>query len=96
MLSFGKRNGQYVLSVCPWLFIGCHAYEGVYFGGSKELALNLPRKQIDVITFKSSIELGAFGGVNESRDNVYLAIGATGTVAGRLQIPKGSPVFAGK
>lgn len=73
-----------------------NTYQGVYFGGSKELALNLPSKQIDVITFNSSIELGAFGGVNDSRDNVYLAIGANGTVAGRLQIPKRSPVFAGK
>ena len=73
-----------------------NTYEGIYFGGSKELALNLPSKQIDVITFNSSIELGAFGGVNDSRDYLYLAIGANGTVAGRLQIPKGSPVFAGK
>ncbi|UKI36773.1 MAG: hypothetical protein L6V93_00390 [Clostridiales bacterium] len=73
-----------------------NTYQGIYFGGSKELALNLPSKQIDVITFDSLIELGAFGGVNDSRDNVYLAIGANGTVAGRLQIPKGSPVFAGK
>ncbi len=44
-----------------------NTYQGVYFGGSKELALNLPSKQIDVITFDSSIELGAFGGVNDSR-----------------------------
>lgn len=73
-----------------------NTYEGIYFGGSKELALNLPSKQIDVITFDSLIELGAFGGVNDSRDYLYLAIGANGTVAGRLQIPKRSPVFAGK
>ena len=71
-------------------------YEGIYFGGSKELALNLPSKQIDVITFDSSIELGAFGGVNDSKDKVYLAIGANGKVAGRVQIPSGSPVLAGK
>ena len=71
-------------------------YEGIYFGGSKELALNLPSKQIDVITFDSSIELGAFGGVNNSKDYLYLAIGANGTVAGRVQIPKSSPVLAGK
>ncbi len=31
-----------------------NTYEGIYFGGSKELALNLPSKQIDVITFDSS------------------------------------------
>ena len=73
-----------------------NTYQGVYFGGSKELALNLPSKQIDVITFDSSIELGAFGGVNDSRDKVYLAIGANGKVAGRVQIPSGSPVLAGK
>ena len=73
-----------------------NTYEGVYFGGSKELALNLPSKQIDVITFDSSIELGAFGGVNNSKDYLYLAIGANGTVAGRVQIPKSSPVLAGK
>ena len=73
-----------------------NTYQGIYFGGSKELALNLPSKQIDVITFDSSIELGAFGGVNDSKDKVYLAIGANGTVAGRVQIPSGSPVLAGK
>lgn len=73
-----------------------NTYEGIYFGGSKELALNLPSKQIDVITFDSSIELGAFGGVNNSKDYLYLAIGANGTVAGRVQIPKSSPVLAGK
>ena len=42
------------------------------------------------------IELGAFGGVNDSKDKVYLAIGANGKVAGRVQIPSGSPVLAGK
>ncbi len=73
-----------------------NTYQGIYFGGSKELALNLPSKQIDVITFDSSIELGAFGGVNDGKDKVYLAIGANGTVAGRVQIPSGSPVLAGK
>ena len=73
-----------------------NTYEGIYFGGSKELALNLPSKQIDVITFDSSIELGAFGGVNNCKDYLYLAIGANGTVAGRVQIPKSSPVLAGK
>lgn len=73
-----------------------NTYEGIYFGGSKELALNRPSKQIDVITFDSSIELGAFGGVNNSKDYLYLAIGANGTVAGRVQIPKSSPVLAGK
>lgn len=71
-------------------------YEGIYFGGSKELALNLPSKRIDLIKFNSSVELGAFGGLNDSKDNLYLAIGANGTVAGRVQIPSNSPVLAGK
>lgn len=72
------------------------AYKGIYFGGSKELALNLPSKQIDLIKFNSYLELGAFGGVNDNKDKVYLAIGANGTVAGRVQIPSNSPVLAGK
>ena len=62
----------------------------------KELALNLPSKQIDVITFDSSIELGAFGGVNNSKDYLYLAIGANGTVAGRVQIQKVVPSLPAK
>ena len=34
--------------------------------------------------------------MNDSKDNLYLAIGANGTVAGRVQIPSNSPVLAGK
>ena len=40
-----------------------------------------------MIVLKSSIELGAFGGVNENKDKLYLGIGANGKVQGILQIP---------
>lgn len=73
-----------------------NTYTGIYFGGSKELALNLPSKQIDVIAVNTAIEMGAFGGVNAAKNQVYLGIGANGTVAGRVQIPSNSPVLAGK
>lgn len=62
-------------------------YKGIYLAGSEELELNLPSKTIDVIVLKSSIELGAFGGVNENKDKLYLGIGANGKVQGILQIP---------
>ena len=62
-------------------------YEGVYLVGSEALELNLPSTKLDVIVLKSSIELGAFGGVNEGQDRLYLGIGANGKVQGILQIP---------
>lgn len=62
-------------------------YEGVYLVGSEALELNLPSTELDVIVLKSSIELGAFGGVNENKDKLYLGIGANGKVQGILQIP---------
>lgn len=62
-------------------------YEGVYLVGSEALELNLPSTKLDVIVLKSSIELGAFGGVNENKDKLYLGIGANGKVQGILQIP---------
>ena len=71
-------------------------YTGIYFGGSKELKLNLPSKQIDIIAVNTAIEMGAFGGVNDAKNQVYLGIGANGTVAGRVQIPSNSPILAGK
>lgn len=40
-----------------------------------------------MIVLKSSIELGAFGGVNEDQNRLYLGIGANGKVQGILQIP---------
>ena len=70
------------------------AYQGVYLVGSEELELHLPNTEFNVIALDSSIELGAFGGVNKAKDRVYLGIGANGTVDGRVQIPKGFP-FAG-
>lgn len=63
------------------------AYQGVYLVGSEALELNLPSTKLDVIVLKSSIELGAFGGVNENKDKLYLGIGANGKVQGILQIP---------
>ena len=47
-----------------------------------------------MFALESSLKLGAFGGVNNAKDQVYLGIGANGTVNGRVQIPKGFP-FAG-
>ena len=70
------------------------AYQGVYLVGSEELELHLPNTEFNVIVLDSSIELGAFGGVNNAGNQVYLGIGANGTVDGRVQIPKGFP-FAG-
>ncbi len=69
-------------------------YNGIYFAGSEELVLNLPNKTIDVIEVKSGVELGAFGGVNDGKKEVYLGIGANGIVKGRVQIPSDVP-FAG-
>ena len=71
-------------------------YQGVYLVGSEELTINLPSKNLDVFALESSLELGAFGGtgMKSGRKHLYLVIGATGTVNGRVQIPKGFP-FAG-
>ena len=62
-------------------------YKGIYFAGSEELALALPSKALNVIALDSAIELGAFGGVNDKKENLYLGIGANGTVIGTLQFP---------
>ena len=69
-------------------------YQGVYLVGSEELVLHLPNTEFNVIELHSSLELGAFGGVNNAGNQVYLGIGANGTVDGKVQIPKGFP-FAG-
>ncbi len=74
---------------------GNETYKGIYFGGSEELKLNLPNKTIDVIEVNSSVKLGAFGGVNDGKNEVYLGIGANGTVTGRVQIPSDIPVAGG-
>lgn len=71
------------------------SYKGVYFVGSKELAVALPSTEIKVITLDSAIRLGAFGGVNDSNDRVYLGIGANGTVGGRVQIPENIRAIGG-
>ena len=70
-------------------------YKGVYFVGSKELEVALPSTEINVIELDSAIRLGAFGGVNNSKDWVYLGIGANGTVGGRVQIPENIRAIGG-
>lgn len=72
-------------------------YKGTYFGGSEELAINLPSKTLDIFYINTAIKLGAFGGANQNKDTVYLGIGANGIVKGRLQIPSslGIPFISG-
>ena len=62
-------------------------YKGVYFGGSQELKITLPNKTLDIFIIDTAIKLGAFGGANESKNTVYLGIGANGIVGGKLHIP---------
>lgn len=72
-------------------------YKGTYFGGSEELAINLPSKTLDIFYINTAIKMGAFGGANQNKDTVYLGIGANGIVKGRLQIPSslGIPFLSG-
>ena len=72
-------------------------YKGIYFGGSQELALNLPSKTLDIFTINNAIKLGAFGGADQNKGTVYLGIGANGVVKGALQIPSslGIPFLSG-
>ena len=72
-------------------------YKGIYFGGSEELALNLPSNTLDIFTINTAIRLGAFGGANQNKDTVYLGIGANSIVKGQLQIPSslGIPFLSG-
>ncbi len=70
-------------------------YQGIYFAGSEKLELNLPNNTFDVIVLKNSVELGAFGGANESKNTVYLGVGANGVVNGRVQFPSDTPVIGG-
>ena len=74
-----------------------NTYKGIYFGGSEELALNLPSNTLDIFTINTAIRLGAFGGANQNKDTVYLGIGANGIVEGKLQIPSslGIPFLSG-
>jgi len=55
----------------------------------------LSSTEINVIKLDSAIRLGAFGGVNNSNDRVYLGIGANGTVGGRIQIPENIRAIGG-
>ena len=70
-------------------------YKGIYFVGSEELTLNLPNKTINAIVLESSIKLGAFGGANDTKDTVYLGIGANSIVTGKVQIPDNIPLVGG-
>ena len=70
-------------------------YKGIYFAGAEELKLGLLYPNFEIIEVESSMELGAFGGVDTDKKNLYLGIGANGKATGRLLIPKGFP-FAGK
>ena len=73
-------------------------YQGIYFAGAEELKLVLLKPEFKIIEVASSMELGAFGGVNQDDPNqkkLYLGIGANGKATGRLLIPRGFP-FAGK
>lgn len=70
-------------------------YKGIYFSGSEALKLNLPNNTINAIVLDSSVELGAFGGVNGRKDTVFLGVGANGIVRGRVQIPKDFPLIGG-
>ena len=74
-----------------------NTYKGIYFGGSEELALNLPSNTLDIFTINTAIRLGAFGGANQNKDTVYLGIGANSIVKGQLQIPSslGIPFLSG-
>lgn len=70
-------------------------YKGIYFAGAEELKLVLLKPEFKIIEVDSSMELGAFGGVDENKQNLYLGIGANGKAEGKLLIPQGFP-FAGK
>ena len=70
-------------------------YQGIYFAGAEELKLGLLHPNFKIIEVESGMELGAFGGVDADKKNLYLGIGANGKATGRLLIPNGFP-FAGK
>ena len=71
-------------------------YKGIYFAGAQNLSLKLPSQTINVIEVASELELGAFGGVNDRKDNVYLGIGANATATGTIKIPDSSKIWGGK
>ncbi len=103
IVDLGK-NGQIINSFGYSLYLNGqertyngNTYRGIYFGGSEELELNLPSKTINILVLNTAIKLGAFGGVNNTKDTIYLGIGANGTVKGELQIPSelGIPLIGG-
>lgn len=71
------------------------AYKGFYLVGSKFLKLNLPNNEINAIKLKSSIDVGAFGGVTAAKDRLYLGVGANAIVKGRVQVPDDIRVIGG-
>lgn len=70
-------------------------YQGIYFAGSKELSLKLPSKAINMIEVETGLELGAFGGANQAKNRVHLAIGANGTATGTIKVPDNSKILPG-
>ena len=70
-------------------------YKGFYLVGSKFLKLNLPNNSINAIVLKSSIDVGAFGGVTAAKDWLYLGVGANAIVKGRVQVPDDIRVIGG-
>ena len=70
-------------------------YKGFYLVGSKFLALNLPNNEINALVLKSSIDVGAFGGVTAAKDRLYLGVGANAIVKGRVQVPDDIRVIGG-
>ena len=103
IVGLGK-NGQIINSFGYSLYLNGqertynkNTYRGIYFGGSEELELNLPSKTINILVLNTAIKLGAFGGMNDAKNTIYLGIGANGTVEGSLQIPSelGIPFIGG-
>ncbi len=70
-------------------------YKGFYLVGSKFLNLNLPNNSINALVLKSSIDVGAFGGVTAAKDRLYLGVGANAIVKGRVQVPDDIRVIGG-
>ena len=70
-------------------------YKGLYFAGSKELAMKLPSASFNIIEVDTSIEVGAFGGLNSAKNHLYLGIGANATANGVLKIPDSWPLWGG-
>ena len=75
---------------------GGETYKGVYFAGSEEMTLNLPTKGFNIFEIDSGLTLGAFGGVNDAGNSLYLGVGANGIVRGTVRVPDlGIPFISG-